>query len=362
MNPFRRRRRTRRDMIVLGGWLFADLLLGLAMIFLVANTVGAPPPEPTPTATPDELATAEASFAAVQAADRATEQALQRDVAMLEQTAVAQQNLDASRRIAATQTAEAQATEAALSDSDLATRDAQATEEAVIAQATISAFSTEVAASDADDAALLSDLATISAQATTVSAQIDAQATEQAEVSAIATENASSGASTQATVEALEASNAENASALATSRAQNVDIQARQDELEATATAFAAVADTGTIDPNSVEEIIQVDLTGLLSEDEAAIQEAQEEISDVFGPYAESGDCRAAFVLTSSRAAELGNGVELSREVNRLLVETVPDVFEETAFESIALPGTQPEGEVILQVFLFSGCSVTEGE
>ena len=48
MHPYKRRRRNRRDMITLGGWLFADLLLGLSMLFLVANTVGAPPPEPTP--------------------------------------------------------------------------------------------------------------------------------------------------------------------------------------------------------------------------------------------------------------------------------------------------------------------------
>lgn len=38
------------------GWLFADLLLALAMIFLVANSVGnvrpAPTPTPTPTVTP----------------------------------------------------------------------------------------------------------------------------------------------------------------------------------------------------------------------------------------------------------------------------------------------------------------------
>ena len=51
MQPYKRKKRTRRDMFVLGGWLFADLLLGLAMLFAVANTVGQAPPTPTPTAT-----------------------------------------------------------------------------------------------------------------------------------------------------------------------------------------------------------------------------------------------------------------------------------------------------------------------
>jgi len=35
----------------MAGWLFADLLLGLSMLFLIANTVG-PKPLPTPTFTP----------------------------------------------------------------------------------------------------------------------------------------------------------------------------------------------------------------------------------------------------------------------------------------------------------------------
>ncbi|MGI8977551.1 MAG: hypothetical protein ACR2GS_12605, partial [Thermomicrobiales bacterium] len=105
MNPFRRRRRTRRDMIVLGGWLFADLLLGLAMIFLVANTAGSPPPTPTPTATPDQLATAEASFAAERSSQSATEEALQSDLALLEQSALETAQAQEDQSLAATQTA-----------------------------------------------------------------------------------------------------------------------------------------------------------------------------------------------------------------------------------------------------------------
>lgn len=51
-----------RDTVLLGGWLFADLLLGLAVIFLAANTIGVkiiptPTPTPTPTATPSPTPT-----------------------------------------------------------------------------------------------------------------------------------------------------------------------------------------------------------------------------------------------------------------------------------------------------------------
>lgn len=44
-----RRQHPFRDTIALGGWLFADLMLGLAMLFFAANTQGMPS---TPTATP----------------------------------------------------------------------------------------------------------------------------------------------------------------------------------------------------------------------------------------------------------------------------------------------------------------------
>lgn len=60
-----KRRLSPPDTVSLAGWLFADLLLGLAMIFFVFNTVGsqpAPTPTPvmiteTPTASPTSTAT-----------------------------------------------------------------------------------------------------------------------------------------------------------------------------------------------------------------------------------------------------------------------------------------------------------------
>lgn len=368
MNPFRRRRRNRRDMIVLGGWLFADLLLGLAMIFLVANTVGAPPPTPTPTPTPNELATAEASFAAQQAENQATREAMESNIAMLEMTAVAQENQAAHQRLAATQTAEAQATEAAMSDADLATREAQATEDAIVAQATIAAFSTEVASADENQEALSADLATTAAEATEVAAQVNQQATQQAEIAAVATEQAASGANTQATIAALEASNISSSDALATAEAQQAELQAQQADLEATATAFANAAPPGSMSPNSVQEVIQVDLQGVLSNDQDAIEDAEQVIAETFQPYVDAEGCHAGFVLLSGRAPGIGPGNDIAEAVFEMMLETVPEVFAETetfgetAYETVALPNTTPEGEILMQVFLYSGCGLLEGD
>lgn len=44
--------RPRQNTVALAGWLFADLLLGMAMFFLVATSSGTPPPMATPTITP----------------------------------------------------------------------------------------------------------------------------------------------------------------------------------------------------------------------------------------------------------------------------------------------------------------------
>lgn len=44
--------RTRNATGVTVGWLFADLLLALGMLFLISSTVGVPPPPVTPTVTP----------------------------------------------------------------------------------------------------------------------------------------------------------------------------------------------------------------------------------------------------------------------------------------------------------------------
>ncbi len=84
-----RRRREGRDMILLGGWLFADLLLGLAMLFLTANTVGTPPPTPTPTPSPNSYATMAAEAAMTATAQQAELDALNITATAVDQRAAA---------------------------------------------------------------------------------------------------------------------------------------------------------------------------------------------------------------------------------------------------------------------------------
>src|SRR5688572_27640641 len=118
-------------MVVLGGWLFADLLLGLAMLFFTANTVGSPAPTPTPSATPNLLETAQASHRAL--ATRAA-----RDATVAAGTAQAMRAQ-----------ADARETEVAVTAAAQATVVAQSTAAAGAAGATIAAQSTADAASAA---------------------------------------------------------------------------------------------------------------------------------------------------------------------------------------------------------------------
>ena len=60
---------------------FADLLLGLSLLFLVANTVGSGAPEPTPTPMPDYFATAESEIASNQVQNQQTVVALESELA-----------------------------------------------------------------------------------------------------------------------------------------------------------------------------------------------------------------------------------------------------------------------------------------
>ncbi|MEJ7839741.1 MAG: hypothetical protein WKF81_13085, partial [Thermomicrobiales bacterium] len=208
MESFKRRRRTRRDMVVLGGWLFADLLLGLAMLFLVANTVGSEPSTPTPTAEPDYRATATVEFAEQESNSEGTIAALEDDLALsdlsAQQTADASANEQEEIEALATEEAFAAETAAAMSDDERATSAAEATESALNAQGTIDAISTEQADNESESNQAAIAQATSEAEATELAISIDAQSTEQAELAAVATENAASGADSQGTVVAVE--------------------------------------------------------------------------------------------------------------------------------------------------------------
>ena len=359
MQPYKRRRRTRRDMIVLGGWLFADLLLGLAMLFAVANTVGAPPPTPTPTPAPDYLATAESDLAMQQESSEQTAEALRDQVAAAE--------------LAAEQTAAADATRAAMTESEQATADARATEEAVVAQATIAALSTEQASQQLNENELNSQLATNVAQATEVARQVQAQGTEQARLEAQATENARSGVNAQGTMAALEDQIASNQSALATSEAQAAQAQSQVESAAATAAAAqSALAQAeqqvqlNSLDPNASVETIQVDLNGVLQGSQNALEDARDELDRVLAKYINGQNCRIGFVLISSNAPDVGSGSDLSERIGTLIQEEFPQLLpqpangdnqqQQLAFEAIALPGVSPTGQVELQLFMSAGC------
>lgn len=379
MQPYKRRRRTRRDMIVLGGWLFADLLLGLAMLFAVANTVGAPPPEPTPTPLPDYEATAEADIAQGQLSAQQTVEAIESE--MNAQQAAAQATEDAA------------ATRTAMTGNERATADAQATDQAVVAQATIEALSTEQAQSQSSQEQLNAELATTVARATEVASQVEAQGTEQADLSANATEQAESGVTAQGTMTALENQLAQSESAQATLEAQSASAQqqaadaratseaaqgqvsqANQQAADAQATSEAAQSELSqaeqqvqlnSLNPNAVSQTIQVDLDGVTSGDEEALAEARSELESVLGPYMQGDACRIGFVNISSRAPDIGQGIQLSDSIADLIESEFPQLLPEPAeegespqlaSESIALPNTSPSGEVELQLFLSTGC------
>lgn len=349
MQPFKRKRRTRRDMITLGGWLFADLLLGLSLLFLVANTVNDGPPEPTPTPMPDYFATAESEIAFNDLENRQTVVALQNDAA------------DSDRlRVQAQSTADAMATQESMSASDRATADANATNEAVLVQATIEALSTEQAASSASQDQLNTEYATTVAEATNVANQLNLQGTEQAELRLAATENAQSGNNAEGTIQALEQSEANAVattdSAVATTDAANNEVLAAQEQ-----------AQLNTLDPNAIPETVQVDINGVRSGDDDALDEARSELHRVLDPYANSGTCRIGFVLLSSRAPTIGEGIELSDTMAGLIESEFPNLLPRTAdgkqptlaSESIALPNTTPTGEVQLLLFMSAGCEPT---
>lgn len=352
MQPYKRKRRTRRDMITLGGWLFADLLLGLSLLFLVANTVGDSPPPPTPTPMPDYFATAESEIASNQLNAEQTVVALESDLA-------ASENQSAN----AQSTADALATRDAMNADQRATADANATNEAVLMQATVEALSTEQAANAASQDELNAAYATTVAEATNTAQQIQMQGTEQAELRLAATENAQSGNEAQGTIQALEQSEANAVatrdSAVATSDAADNEVLAAQEQ-----------AQLNTLDPNAVPETIQVDLDGVLSGDDEAEAAARAELHRVLDPYANSETCRIGFVLISSRAPDLGQGVQLSDAIAVMIPQEFPGLLPlaaegeqpTLASESIALPGTTPSGEVQLLLFLSAGCSPAGSE
>lgn len=366
-------------MLVLGGWLFADLLLGLAMLFLAANTFGSPPPEPTPTATPNLLATSEANVTAAEATIRA-------------QQLTAQERATADALMAAQQTATAVAEQTleAMSAEERATADALATQQAIESAATVAAFATEMAeqelsvsqleqnladaaaqatADAASAQATIDALATQQAEAATVAAQneesganamatANAQATQVAEIAAIATQNAESGANELATAQAeaaaaIATSEAILASmdddALATAEAQQAILQ---QTVEAQSTELAIFASGNAIEDDSVELTVNINANGLISGSGTSRENAVDALADALEPYQ---GCQAVVVLTYGHAGAIGTGQQIAQAINSILTSEFSDIFEGAALKDYAdVSGST--GRVDMEIFFRTGC------
>lgn len=383
------------SMVMLGGWLFADLLLGLAMLFLTSGTQGTAPPTMTPTSTPNQLATNVAM-------NKMTATAQAQVVSNLNATMISQQEQDATKaaqlELQMTATARAQATLAAQSDSQQATAAAEATSNAIQSQATIAAFATEQAQSDANIDQVTRNLATAAAQATVdaMSAQqtIAAQQTEAARVAQIATENANSGANAiatanaaatelvdikeiatqnaasgandlataqaeaeaaQATAEALTRAQQSSNSDIATSEAEVKDIKATVKAVAATATVIFNKAGLNSIDQGYAEVTIQIDAAGLLSGDQNAEDAATKAIQNALDQYT---DCRVGITLTFGWDPDIGTGIQIATAVNALLPDAEPAMFEDAVFEPFA--NVAANGTVEIRMYFFRGCQALD--
>lgn len=371
-------------MIALGGWIFADLLLGLAMLFFTANTVGQPPPTPTPLPTPNLLATERArsgqalamtgaTATAAAAAAQQTAAALSSVVAAGDDalaTAAARATLESLRLQQGTQTAVAQATREAMSEDARATADAQSTQAAIAAQATIAAFATARALDAQGIDQLLAEGATAQALSTESVATAAAVSTRAAEIEALATARAQEGdgalAAALATNEALAVSGALGQADLATAQAQSTEIagtvialQQQQIDLQVTATALARAALAGSLNPDSRAVSIQVNLDRLLSGRQDAYDDAANQLAGVLAPY-RIPDCRVGFVLIGGYAPELDQGILLAEGVENVLFNQFGDLFTrgETGVQRFWNPGDAgSNGTVEVEMFFYNGCT-----
>jgi hypothetical protein len=205
---------------------------------------------------------------------------------------------------------------------------------------------------------------------------VEAQGTEQAALEAQATENAETGVNAQGTTVALENQIATNEAALSTSEAQAQQAQANAESAQATSDAAEnellqaqEQVQLNSLNPNAVTETIQVDLNGVLQGDQAALDNARDSLRSVLTPYIESPSCRIGFVLISSGAPEIGQGVQLSDRIGQMIEDEFPELLPDPAgdnqpalaSESIALIGSTPNGEVQLLLFMSSGCQPADG-
>lgn len=142
-------------------------------------------------------------------------------------------------------------------------------------------------------------------------------------------------------------------------------VEADLDDARATIASLeeATTASTG-LAPESVQLSVQVDLGGVVNGDRDAVEDAENALASAFEPYLDDAGCTLGFALISSRSNELGQGVQLSESMGELIEEAFPWLLpagsDELLFESIALPGTEPVGEVQIQAFFYDACGQLE--
>ena len=389
---FRRQTSSNRDMVALGGWIFAALLLGLAMLFFTANTVGLPPPTPTPPPTPNLLATEKARSGALLAMTGATAtaaaktaEALASEVALSDDalaTAAARATDQALAQLQGTATAEALLTREAMDADARATMDAQSTATALASEATVAAIATARAGdrtsfdATVEAAATNAAVATLAAAAaqetiTALEAQEAANAATSTAVSILATSAAAAGQTSLgqalATIDAMQAIGISAAAELATAEAEGTAVAATIEalnainlDLQVNATALAQAALNGSLNPTSASERISVDLKGMLNGDEEAMADARTKLRELMAKYP-TPECRAGFVLISGYAPELKTGVDLAQRIQAILWADNPDVFddERTGIQRFWSPssGENPDGTVEIEIFFYNGCS-----
>jgi len=107
------------------------------------------------------------------------------------------------------------------------------------------------------------------------------------------------------------------------------------------------------IGANPVDFSIQVDADGVLSGQSGAITDAIGELSAALttSAYSKEYGCPVALVETYAAGKSAGEGVELARAINRLLVQAFPDKFGRATFGAIA-DMNHPRGTVEMQLFV----------
>lgn len=354
-------------MYEIGGWVFADLLLALTLIFMVSGT-GDPPPTPTPTATANLLATSDAQVAVLQG--RAAESAQTATAAAIvqRQTVAANATETALFNQQATEAAAAEQTRQAQTDSERATADAQATQLALESQATISAFATQQAGQDSAAADQVSAQATANALATQAAATATAQgAQSQATIDALSTQQAvtQTDANAVATTQA-DATQAAIANQTAEARIVLQDQQAAILETRAAAaesTNASSLGTAGGISNEVVQFELQFDREGLASGDADAEDQARETIRQAIGPYESAGCPIGLFIIegNSGGGGTIGEGNALSDSVRALIAEEFPDIAGPDVFDYTSANLSDPDGLVTVQMLVYEGCSLVGG-